>query len=98
MAVRKIAFPNCGGRCPDGDAPRVETGAVQFGEDWPGLFVRGDQAIHLAFCIGSMEPFLKSVIAGRGMPTLGPNDWDHLDMAMNALSEICGIINNEVRV
>lgn len=23
---------------------RVETGAVQFGDDWPGLFVRGDDA------------------------------------------------------
>jgi hypothetical protein len=26
------------------DLPRVETGAVQFGDDWPGLFVRGDNA------------------------------------------------------
>jgi hypothetical protein len=24
--------------------PRVETGAVQFGDDWPGLFIRGDTA------------------------------------------------------
>jgi hypothetical protein len=22
--------------------PRVETGTVQFGDDWPGLFIRGD--------------------------------------------------------
>lgn len=22
----------------------VESGAVQFGEDWPGLFLRGDNA------------------------------------------------------
>ena len=27
--------------------PRVETGAVQFQDDWPGLFVRGDNAIAL---------------------------------------------------
>lgn len=26
------------------DFPRVETGAVQFGDDWPGLFIRGDGA------------------------------------------------------
>lgn len=26
---------------------RVETGAVQIGDDWPGLFVRGDEAIIL---------------------------------------------------
>jgi hypothetical protein len=25
---------------------RVETGPVQFGEDWPGIFIRGDNAFH----------------------------------------------------
>lgn len=24
---------------------RVECGAIQFGDDWPGLFLRGDSAI-----------------------------------------------------
>lgn len=24
---------------------RVETGPVQFNDDWPGLFIRGDQAM-----------------------------------------------------
>lgn len=28
-------------------APRVPTGAVQFSDDWPGLFVRGDNAFAL---------------------------------------------------
>lgn len=28
-------------------APRVPTGAVQFNDDWPGLFVRGDNAFAL---------------------------------------------------
>lgn len=27
--------------------PRVETGAVRHGDDWPGLFVRGDDCIRL---------------------------------------------------
>jgi isoprenylcysteine carboxyl methyltransferase (ICMT) family protein YpbQ len=27
---------------------RVETGAVQFGNDWPGLFIRGDDAFYYA--------------------------------------------------
>jgi uncharacterized protein (TIGR02996 family) len=31
--------------------PRVETGAVQFGNDWPGLFLRGDNALSLGVCI-----------------------------------------------
>lgn len=36
---------------------RVETGAVQFGDDWPGLFIRGDDAIMLAAA-------MRRVIAG----------------------------------
>ena len=27
---------------------RVETGPVQFGDDWPGVFIRGDNAMALA--------------------------------------------------
>ena len=27
---------------------RVPTGVVQFGEDWPGVFIRGDEALALA--------------------------------------------------
>jgi len=34
--------------------PRVETGAVQFGDDWPGYFIRGDGACYLAICINSV--------------------------------------------
>ena len=37
---------------------RVETGAIQFGDDWPGLFVRGDDAIFLAIAIDKIETFL----------------------------------------
>jgi hypothetical protein len=29
--------------------PRVETGPIQFGDDWPGTFIRGDNAFHYAF-------------------------------------------------
>lgn len=31
-----------------GGSARVRTGAIQFRDDWPGLFVRGDDAIVLA--------------------------------------------------
>jgi hypothetical protein len=27
---------------------RPETGVMQFGEDWPGVFIRGDNAAYLA--------------------------------------------------
>lgn len=30
-------------------AKRVETGVVQFGDDWPGIFLRGDDALPRAF-------------------------------------------------
>lgn len=38
---------------------RVETGAVQFGDDWPGYFIRGDQALHIVMCIGYIEKFVE---------------------------------------
>ncbi len=34
VAIRKLPAVN----------ERVETGAVQFGDDWPGVFIRGDSA------------------------------------------------------
>lgn len=30
---------------------RVETGAVQFGDDWPGVFIRGDNAAGFALSL-----------------------------------------------
>jgi hypothetical protein len=30
-------------------AERVETGAVRFGDDWPGVFIRGDNAMNFAY-------------------------------------------------
>lgn len=30
---------------------RVETGAIQFGDDWPGVFIRGDNAGWFAFSL-----------------------------------------------
>jgi len=44
MAIRFLPQPEDG-------LGRVETGAIQFGDDWPGFFVRGDVALYLASCI-----------------------------------------------
>ena len=41
MAVRKFARVK----------NRVESGAVQFGDDWPGLYLRGDDAKFLSMAI-----------------------------------------------
>ena len=30
---------------------RVETGPIQFGDDWPGVFIRGDNASYFAFVL-----------------------------------------------
>jgi hypothetical protein len=46
---------------------RVESGAIRFGADWPGLFLRGDQAMWLAHC-------LKHTIARLEGTTLLPSE------------------------
>ena len=33
-------------RCLPKQEERVETGAVQFGDDWSGIFIRGDECAH----------------------------------------------------
>ena len=38
--------------------PRVETGAVQFGDDWPGLFIRGDDTNCLMLCVRRLADIL----------------------------------------
>ncbi len=45
--------------------PRVETGTVQFGGDWPGVFIRGDNACHWGF---SLATFLSSDRADAMLP------------------------------
>lgn len=66
MPVRKIDYPNTGGPSklsPDdpGVNPRVETGAVQFGDDWPGLFLRGDESFALAMNINTIVEWYRSL-------------------------------------
>lgn len=34
---------------------RVETGIVMFGDDWPGVFIRGDLAMNLALQLKVMR-------------------------------------------
>jgi hypothetical protein len=53
--------------------PRVETGPVQFGDDWPGTFIRGDDAAYFAFILGKAldekripknDPIILGVLVG----------------------------------
>ena len=34
---------------------RVETGALQIGDDWPGVFIRGDEALSMADNLEAMS-------------------------------------------
>jgi hypothetical protein len=38
--------------------PRVETGIVQFGDDWPGIFIRGDRAFFYSINLQSLAKLL----------------------------------------
>ena len=33
---------------------RPETGPMKFGNDWPGVFIRGDNALHFAMTLRSV--------------------------------------------
>jgi hypothetical protein len=84
-AIRKLPPP------PDGE--RVEDGAVQFGNDWPGLFLRGDYAIHLAHVIRYVDECIHLPLDQRS-----PADLDHIDMALSCLAYIYKMIQEDVDV
>lgn len=42
-----------------GGSGRVPTGAIQFRDDWPGLFVRGDDAIVLSLDLSHVLQVLR---------------------------------------
>jgi hypothetical protein len=49
-------------------AERVETGAVRFGDDWPGTFIRGDNAAYYAYCLraymaGPVDVFTRAAVS-----------------------------------
>jgi len=52
---------------------RVETGVVQFGDDWPGVFIRGDNAM-------GFHVYLRSLLDG--------NDRDLYRVALERLDEL----------
>ena len=91
MEVQKIDYPNCGGPSPDGDAPRIETGPVQFGNDWPGLFIRGDNAFALAMHISELCQLWESSKKGRQFT-------DMIDFRMKELKELSETILKKVVV
>ncbi len=55
---------------------RVETGPIQFGDDWPGVFIRGDNALQYAMvleqavqCVSKKDQheFMLQIMVLRGL-------------------------------
>lgn len=77
MPVQHIPYPNTGGPSKlNGSDPgvhkRVETGAVQFGDDWPGLFIRGDNAFYYAMNIRTLAAWYEKLQREHPELTSGP--------------------------
>src|SRR5215217_8007125 len=68
-----------------GGSGETPTGAMQFQQDWPGLFIRGDDAIFVAASIRELE--------GR----LAGNDDVRIAMALSRLTKIADIIERDVK-
>ena len=55
MELRKLPLP--------ARAPRIETGATQIGDDWPGVFIRGDDCFMYAL---ALEPAVEALAQMTG--------------------------------
>lgn len=67
--------------------PRVESGAVRFGDDWPGLFLRGDEAFFIA---RQLDVALETL---KGYTDLSP-----AGVAFKVLEGLRSTIDNQVRI
>jgi hypothetical protein len=76
--ITQIPFPGSSGETP--------TGALQFQQDWPGLFVRGDRAIDMHRCIRHLQQRL----AGTEDATVV--------FSLHILGELADIIERDVMV
>jgi len=71
---------------------RIDTGALQFGNDWPGLFIRGDHALHFAYKLNKILTIIKE--NKEVMKKLSFETIDGLDL----MQEYIDIIRNDVQV
>jgi hypothetical protein len=79
--VKKItSIPHPGG---SGLTP---TGALQFQDDWPGLFIRGDDAMRILGAIRQIQEYVDE------------RDAYEIAAPLTALTEIAGIIERDVIV
>ncbi len=71
----------------------AQTGAMQFQNDWPGLFLRGDNAIFIAVAIRHLQEELM-----KDMETRRSLNVEVLLSSLGRLSEIADIIEQDVVV
>jgi hypothetical protein len=71
-----------------GGSGAVPSGALQFQDDWPGLFIRGDEAVNVGLHINLLLEALKE------KPSEDPRIWT----AVPLLEEIAEMIERHVRV
>lgn len=62
---------------------RLETGPVKFGDDWAGVFIRGDEANYFALQIDIILEFLKK-------NNLDP--W--LNLSITYLEQLCDLLKS----
>ena len=80
--------------------PRAETGPVQFGNDWPGVFFRGDTAFYYAFHLeqilkGGDNPVSRMILKGL-LDTLKASNI-HANIKQNAKSRGETPLNTETK-
>lgn len=68
-AVRKLDAPT-------DNLGRVETGAVQFGDDWSGLFIRGDDCARVYCGLSVLE---------NALDRFNPSEWMMIRQALSIL-------------
>ena len=69
---------------------RMETGVMQFKGDWPGLFIRGDDAIRLMLSVRAVLNF-----AEKSLP---PSRLSEIAMHLQGLAAIANLIDRDVVV
>jgi hypothetical protein len=68
---------------------RVETGSVKFGNDWTGLFIRGDNAMYYAHHLNNIKRTLLAISQERQKhtPSYHPLDHEVLNQLIELLKE-----------
>lgn len=72
---------------PKPEGERVETGVTRFGDDWPGVFIRGDNAFYYTYCL---KEYIQGASVTAGLVLMEAQ----LDGLMKLL-ESCNVMNLE---